>query len=230
MNFFDKLLAAIEHNQSLLYVALEPDPDRHPFPSENDSEHSDHPNNLIQQWREWLKIVINQTSDCVCAYKLSLGFYQALGIAGLELLQETLQFIPQQIPIILDAKHSDLNTSTVFARLVFETWQFDACTISPYAGLDQVAPFLVYPDKAVFILAATANSSASTLQEYPSSEKPLYLELVNACQTWGTPDQLGLEVGMIPDMLARIRHIAPERFLVSLPPLFSLVTDSTGDW
>ena len=29
MNFFDKLLTAIEQQNSLLYVALDPDPDRH---------------------------------------------------------------------------------------------------------------------------------------------------------------------------------------------------------
>lgn len=210
MNFFDKLLAAIEYNQSLLYVALEPDSDRHSFPLKN----QDNSTHFIQKWREWLENVITQTTDVVCAYKLSLGFYQALGSPGLELLQETLRLIPKKIPVILDAKHSDLNTSTVFARLVFETWQFDACTVSPYAGLDQVAPFLVYPDKAVFILCATANSSAAVLQEYPRPENPLYLQLVNAAQTWSTPDQLGLEVGMIPDLLARIRQAAPERLIL----------------
>ncbi len=214
MNFFDKLLTAIEQNQSLLYVDLEPDPDRHPFSPESNPENNNNSTDLIHQWREWLKLVISQTADVVCAYKLSLGFYQALGIPGLELLQETLAFIPKRIPVILDAKHSDLNTSTVFARLVFETWQFDACTVSPYAGLDQVAPFLVYPDKAVFVLCATANSSAAVLQEYPRPDQPLYLELVNASQTWGTPEQLGLEVGLIGDMLARIRKSAPERLIL----------------
>ncbi|MFM6366784.1 MAG: orotidine 5'-phosphate decarboxylase / HUMPS family protein, partial [Dolichospermum sp.] len=102
----------------------------------------------------------------VCAYKPTLGFYAALGIPGWELLQRTLNAIPAHIPIILDAKHSDLNTSTIFAKTVFEEWQIDAITLSPYAGQDHVAPFLVYPDKAVFILCTTSNPGAVILQQY----------------------------------------------------------------
>ena len=214
MNFFDQLLAAIEHQNSLLYVALEPDPDSHIFDPGNCAEIDNDCTDIIEKWQEWLHFVIRETSEFVCAYKLSLGFYLSLGIPGLKLLEKTLQFIPSNIPVILDAKHSDLNSSTVFARFVFEDLQVDACTLTPYAGLDQVAPFLVYPDKAVFILCATANPSAAIIQEYPQPDKPLYLELVNTSQTWGTPEQLGLEAGMVPDMLAKIRQAAPERLIL----------------
>ncbi|MBE9145888.1 bifunctional orotidine-5'-phosphate decarboxylase/orotate phosphoribosyltransferase [Planktothrix mougeotii] len=214
MNFFDKLLIAIEQQNSLLYVALEPDPDSHLFDNGNCGGIAGDRHDIIEQWQEWLQFVIRETAALVCAYKLSLGFYLGLGIPGLKLLEETLKLIPDYIPIILDAKHSDFNSSTVFARFIFEDLQVDACTLTPYAGLDQVAPFLVYPDKAVFILCATANPSASIIQEYPQFDKPLYLELVNASQTWGTPEQLGLEVGMVPDMLAKIRQAAPERLIL----------------
>jgi hypothetical protein len=91
----------------------------------------------------------------------------------------------------LDAKHSDINTSTVFAETVFEKWQVDACTLSPYAGLDMAAPFLVYPGKAVFVECYTGNPSAAVLQEYPSIGRPFYLHLVKEAKNWGTPEQLG---------------------------------------
>ena len=214
MNFFDKLLTAIEQQNSLLYVALDPDPDRHIFNRENPGGIEGDRFDMIEQWQEWLHFVIRETSELVCCYKLSFGFYLALGIPGLKLLEKILTLIPPHLPIILDTKHSDLNSGTVFARFVFEQLKVDACTLTPYAGLDQVAPFLVYPDKAVFILCATANSSASIIQEYPQPDQPLYLELVNASQTWGTPEQLGLEVGMVPDMLAKIRQAAPERLIL----------------
>ena len=214
MNFFDKLLTAIEQQNSLLYVALDPDPDRHIFNQENPGGIEGDRFDIIEQWQEWLHFVIRETSELVCCYKLSFGFYLALGIPGLKLLEKILTLIPPHLPIILDTKHSDLDSSTVFARFVFEQLKVDACTLTPYAGLDQVAPFLVYPDKAVFILCATANSSASIIQEYPQPDQPLYLELVNASQTWGTPEQLGLEVGMVPDMLAKIRQAAPERLIL----------------
>jgi uridine monophosphate synthetase len=214
MNFFNQLLAAIERQNSLLYIALEPDPDSHIFEIGNcgglDGDRSD----IIEQWQEWLGFIIRETSEFVCAYKLSFGFYLGLGIPGLKLLEKTIKLIPPNIPIILDAKHSDLNSSTVFARFVFEDLKVGACTLTPYAGLDQVAPFLVYPDQGVFISCATANPSASIIQEYPQSQQPLYLELVRVSQTWGTPEQLGLLAGMVPDMLAKIRQAAPEQFIL----------------
>lgn len=210
-NFFNKLLAVIERHQSLLYLALDPDPETLPNYAALAGEK---PNSSLTNLWDALQLAISQTVDFICAYKPTLGFYQALGAPGLELLQETLKSIPPHIPIILDAKHSDLNTSTVFARTVFEDWQVDAVTLSPYAGLDQVAPFLVYPEKAVFVLCATANSSGTLLQEYPTPEHPLYLKLVEAAQSWGTPEQLGFEVGVMPDMLTRIRKAAPERLIL----------------
>lgn len=203
MNFANKLLAAVEQNQSLLYVSLAPNPELQSL-----SDRS------ILQWQDYLQSVILETSDFVCAYKFPVGIYQAIGQKGWELLTETLKLIPEYIPTIIDAKYSDLNTSSLFADLIFQDLSFDACTVSPYAGRDQVSPFLVYPGKAVFILCATANPSATFLQEYPNSQHPLYLKLVEETQIWGTPEQLGLQVGIMPDMLARIRQTAPERWML----------------
>ena len=148
MSFFNKLIAAIDRHQTLLYLELDPDPDSlpkeailHPQgiakvegkfpaktlfspPTETDSQ------TLIKDWLEWLKYAIAQTAKFVCAYKLTLGYYQSLGAPGLELLQQTIKNIPADIPIILDAKHGDLNTSTIFARTIFEEWQVDAITIT----------------------------------------------------------------------------------------------------
>ena len=140
MNFFDKLNAAIALNQSLLFVGL--DPNLEMMPSSGDRD-------LIANLSDSLQLIIAQTADLVCAYKPTLGFYEALGAGGIELLENTLKAIPSHIPVILDAKHSDLNTSSVFARTVFNQWGVDAITLSPYVGQDHIAPFLVYPGKAV---------------------------------------------------------------------------------
>jgi len=206
MNFFDKLLVAMDRNQSLLYAALDPDPEV--------LSGSDRSSSLRQLW-DWLPFVISQTEELVCAYILTLDFYQALGIPGLELLQHTLATIPPHIPVILDAKHGDINTSTVFARTAFENWLVDACTVLPYAGHEQIAPFLVYPAKAVFVLCATANPSAAVLQEHPAADLPFYLHFVKQAQTWGSPEQVGLKVGAaMPDIVAKMRATAPERLIL----------------
>lgn len=208
MNFFDRLNAAIARNQSLLFVGLDPNPEMMPTRK--------NPVSIIADLSDWLQFLIAQTSDLVCAYKPTLGFYQALGVPGMELLDETLKAIPAHIPVILDAKHSDLNTSSIFAQTIFTQWQVDAVTLSPYAGQDGVAPFLVYPDKAVFILCCTSNLGAQALQQYPSSESPLYLQVVKEARTWGTLEQLGLEVGTTsPSIMEQVRAIAPERVILA---------------
>jgi uridine monophosphate synthetase len=209
MNFFEKLNTAIAKNQSLLIVGLDPNLEMMPKTQESEK-------NLISSLQTWLEFIITETSNLVCAYKPTLGFYQALGIPGLQLLTEIIQKIPGNIPIILDAKHSDINSSTVLARTIFEQWNIDAITISPYAGQDHAAPFLVYPDKAVFILCKTSNPSAVKLQEYPNLDAPLYLKIIEEAKTWGTPEQLCLEVGSIsPETFTKVRQIAPERIILA---------------
>ncbi len=210
MHFTEKLNQAIATNNSLLVVGLDPNPEM--MPADYLKKDDD---NLISSIEAWLLWVIKSTSDRVCAYKPTLGFYQALGVEGLQLLERILLAIPAAIPVILDAKHSDLNTSTVFAETIFARWQVDAVTLTPFAGQDHAAPFLVYSDKAVFILSHTSNPQAEKLQRYPSQEQPFYLQVVKEAQTWATPKQLYLEVGTTnPEILSRIRAIAPERTIL----------------
>lgn len=211
MNFFDKLNGAIACNQSLLCVGLEPDPDVWPKRYGSWETVSSH----LWGLQEWLQFLIAETADLVCAYKLTLEFYRVLGSSGLGLLRQTLASIPEHIPIILDAQHSGTNAGTIFAQTIFVNWRVDAVTLNPYSGQDEVTPFLVYADKAVFILCSTANPSATVLQEYPTVESPLYLQIVKEAKTWGTPEQVGLEVGGDPSTFARIRSIAPERLILA---------------
>ncbi len=213
MSFFEKLTEAIAKYQTLLVMGLEPNPE---MISETTTTNIDlSPDSLIKDWATRLKSIIAETSGLVCAYKPTLGFYEALGTSGLELLAQVIAAIPQDIPIILDAKHGDINTSTIFARTIFERWKVDAVTLSPYTGHDHVAPFLVYPDKGVFILCHTSNPGAIALQEYPTSETPFYLQVVKEAKMWGTPEQLLLEVGTTDlNILQKIRLAAPERVLL----------------
>lgn len=90
MNFFDKLNAAIALNQSLLFVGLDPNIEMMPKSGKPDA---------IAALSDWLQLIIAQTADLVCAYKPTLGFYEALGARGLELLENTLQAIPSHIPV-----------------------------------------------------------------------------------------------------------------------------------
>jgi len=212
MGFFVQLTDAIATNQSLLVTGLDPNPE------------------MLQSWalgrglagrsflsqaRHWIKAVIEATAPHVCAYKPSLGFYQALGPVGLELLREVRELVPLEIPLIVDTKHGDLNSSSALAHYLFRELGADAATLSPLAGQDIAAPFLLYPDKAVVVTCHSSNPAARVLQHHPNEDDPLYLRIVRESQLWATPEQLLLEVGTSdPAILARVRRAAPERFLI----------------
>jgi uridine monophosphate synthetase len=210
MTFAEKLDAAILRNASLLCLGLDPNPEILP-PQSKVADVS-----LRQALQDWLETVVAQTQTLVCAYKPTLGFYLALGPEGLELLMAILNKIPANIPVILDAKHGDLNTASQLSKTFFDHWRVDAITVNPYVGQEGVTPFLLYPDRAVFVLTHTSNPSAEVIQSYPSSDIPLYLEVVKAIQGWGSADQLGLEVGTThPSVLRQVRAIAPERTILA---------------
>lgn len=114
MNFSAKLNRAISQNQSLLVVGLAPNPEMLSGLGNREMEKSDNPIDNLQAWLDW---VIEETSTRVAAYKLNLGFYQALGVAGLKLLEHVFKKIPHQLPVILDAQHGDLNSSKEFVNL-----------------------------------------------------------------------------------------------------------------
>lgn len=217
MSFASKLRVAIATNQSILCLGLDPNPEIMPakYKAKYDAEIYA-VDALVDSLWEWMNFIIQSTSDLVCAYKPTLGFYTAMGSAGLELLAKTLAAIPPEIPIILDAKHADLNSSSVMAKTAFEQWGVDAITLSPYIGQDLAARFLMYPDKAIFVSCYSSNNTAQDFQLYPNPDRPLYLNVVQNCQSWAGMENLALEVGAaVPNALAKVRSLAPERLILA---------------
>ena len=212
MGFFTALTEAMTSRSSLLVTGLDPNPEmlRSWATSRGLGGSS-----LLSQARSWCKSVIESTADHVCAYKPSLGFYQAMGAAGVELMVEVRELLPHDLPLIIDIKHGDLNSSSAIASYLFQTLQADAVTLNPIAGQDIAAPFLLYPGKGVVINCHSSNPAAKVLQHYPNENEPFYLQVVRESQRWGTVDQLLLEVGTSdPDILKRVRQAAPERFVM----------------
>ena len=214
MNFSEKLAIAIARNQSILCLGLDPNPEVMPLDYQAQDDDPAHTQAIDHLWH-WIEHIIETTVDLVCAYKPTLGFYTAFESAGIDLLLKTLAAIPSHIPIILDAKHADLNSSTVMAKLVFEQWGVDAITVSPYLGQDLAARFLRYPDKAIFASCYSANVTAQAVQTYPDEKTPLYLNVIRNCQGWASYEQLGLEIGAANlDVLKQVRAVAPERLIL----------------
>lgn len=162
--------------------------------------------------------IIDATKDVAVAYKINTAFYECMGIAGWQIMEETLAHIPIDIFTIADAKRGDIdNTSRMYARAFFETLNFDSITVAPYMGEDSVKPFLEYPEKTVFLLALTSNKGSQDFQWLQYDQKPLYQTVMEKSQIWaaGMPGKLGYVVGATQaEQLEQVRKLAPDACLL----------------
>ena len=64
------------------------------------------------------------------------------------MLKQVVDRIPDEIPVILDAKRGDIgNTASHYAEALYEKWGASWVTLSPYMGYDSLRPFLEYKEK-----------------------------------------------------------------------------------
>jgi len=201
MNFIEKLNQAVKKNKSLLCIGLDPDPARMP--------------DKVGVF-EFNRAIIEATSDLVCAYKPNFAFYEALGTRGLDDLKRTVQQIPDNIPVIADAKRGDIvNTAKAYATAIFSHFGFDASTVNPYLGFDSVEPFIEYSDRGVFILCRTSNPGSADFQSLRlrqgRSSRPLFEIVAAKASQWNTRGNVGLVIGATyPEELKSIRQSHPD--------------------
>ncbi len=201
MNFLDKLAQASRKNRSLLCVGLDPDPALMP------------PGTGVFQFNRG---IINATADLVCAYKPNIAFYESMGSEGLDILKRTRDYIPVDIPVIVDAKRGDIgNTARAYAWGLFDYFNFDATTASPYLGFDSLEPFIEYRDRGVIVLCRTSNAGAADFQslscETDGGSKMLFEIVAEKVNEWNKYGNLGLVVGATyPDELKLVRQRYPD--------------------
>lgn len=211
MKFLEKLKLSSSKNRSFLCVGLDPDPQQMP-----DTD-------ILSFCKE----IVDSTRDLVCAYKPNFAFFEAQGLPGIEALYEIVDYIPDEIPVIADAKRGDIgNTAKAYARAVFEQIGCDAITVNPYLGYDALQPFLDYGEKGVFILCRTSNKGAKDFQDIVGQDGiPLYLLVAKKAVEWNKNGNVGLVVGAtFPDELKRVREICPD-----MPLLIPGVGTQGGD-
>lgn len=204
MRYLEKLRRAQESNRSWLCLGLDPQPELLPVDA--------------LKWDEPLlpfnRAIIDATADLVCAYKPNLGFYLQWGAAGVIALERTIAYIPDHIPVILDAKIGDIgHTQAAWGRGLFDVWNVDAVTVNPYVGAEAVRPLLAgWPDKAVYVLARTSNPGAQRFQGNLSDGGGLAADVLRAASEWATTSDghCGFVVGATyPAELAAARALAP---------------------
>jgi orotidine-5'-phosphate decarboxylase len=201
MTFTDRLRSVQEDRHSLLCIGLDTDAAKLPATVMSAADPVAAFNTQI----------IAATHDLVCAYKLNLAFYEAMGERGWHALRETLAAIPREVITIADGKRGDIgNSSELYARSLITELRFGASTVHPYMGFDSIEPFIRHPEHGVFVLALTSNPGAKDFQYLRVNGKPLYERVIARVKKWNVHNNLGLVAGATrPAQLKRIRSLAP---------------------
>ena len=193
MRYTEKLAARIAASGSRLCVGLDPRFD------------------LIEgDPADFLRRVIEETAPFAAAFKPNSAYFEQLGAEGFRLLEKTLGLIPRDIPIILDAKRSDIGeTQKAYAQAAFCHFGADALTLNASLGFDTIEPFLDFAGKSVYLLAVTSNPGAAefALQPMPDGRFLFERTLAMAERAAGRPADVGFVVGLTnatPEIMARI--------------------------
>jgi orotidine-5'-phosphate decarboxylase len=199
MTFVERLRKAIQE-RSPLCIGLDPVASRIPA----------HLGQEIPAIKRFLETILQETAGIAAAYKPNMGFFEAMGIEGLQMLIDLRQQCPEGSLWLLDAKRGDIgSTSEAYAKAVFQVFEADAVTVNPYLGKDAVAPFLAEPSRGVFLLCRTSNPGAADFQSWGTP--PLFLRVAQVAKSWNEHSNMGLVVGAtMPEELREVREIAPE--------------------
>jgi len=206
MGFLQKLDAAVEKNNSLLCVGLDPDESKLPASQKS--------------YFEFNKAVIDATAGAVCAFKPNSAFYEAKGAAGIEELKRTCDYLRENypdLPIILDFKNGDIgNTNNYYAQFAFDYLGVDAITIQPYQGKTALQPFLDHKDKGIIVLCRMSNEGSGEFQDLEVNGKKLYQQVAeNVARDWNANGNCLLVVGATyPDELKQVRAIVGDMTLL----------------
>ena len=197
MRYNEKLQNRMKVTGSRLCVGLDPRPN----PADGG----------IEAIPEMLKRVVGETWEHAAAFKPNMAYFEAMGIRGLEILEELLGQMPKEVPIILDAKRSDIGeTQKYYAKSYFENWDVDAVTLNPFLGYDTLEPFLDWEGKAIYVLAVTSNPGSADFQRQMVGDRYVF-ELVQDICKRAAAEKRKTDVGMVvgltnasADVLSRI--------------------------
>jgi orotidine-5'-phosphate decarboxylase len=208
----------------MLCVGLDPEPARFPPPWRNDAA----------RIFDFCAAIVEATHDLVCAFKPQIAYFAAQRAENqLERLIDFIHAHAPGVPVILDAKRGDIGaTAEQYAREVFDRYQADAVTLSPFMGFDSIEPYMRHEGKGLILLCRTSNPGGSDLQAQRlaasevGGDELLYERIARlAAGAWNRGGQLGLVVGAtFPAEVARVRELAP-----TLPLLIPGIGAQGGD-
>lgn len=149
------------------------------------------------------RAILSAATGRVGIVKPQVGYFERFGAAGYSVLESLIHEARSAgLLVIADAKRGDIGStmeSYASAWLDPGPLQSEAMTVSPYPGFDALEPAFRAAERsqgAVFVLCATSNPDASTVQSARSSgETVSALVARNARERSGSNHAVGVVVG-----------------------------------
>lgn len=175
MTFIDSVRTAIVDANSQLCIGL--DPQRGLI--QNDTKAS------------FVRRVVDETVDLVCAYKINLAFYA--DSPSVTYIINHIRRVAPRVLIIGDCKYGDVgDTAKIQAKQIFEEYGFDAMTANPLVGYqDGLEHYIQYKDRGIFIWAMSSNPGAQDIFEQTYSRI-----MGNMVHRWNMYNNLGAISGI----------------------------------
>ena len=199
----DLLAAAVETTGSIACVGLDPRPELIPGEIVRSAvAQSDDPRQQVAiAFEEFMVSIMRAVAGHCAAVKPQAACYEAYGSAGWQVLERVVTEARRlKVPVILDAKRSDIGSSAVHYRQGLLTsapglvasqrlrgMDADWITANPYLGGDSVEPLIGSPDegKGVFVLVRTSNPGARDFQDQAVDGDSLSTVVARKVHQWG---------------------------------------------
>lgn len=173
----DKLFKSVE-KKGHVCVGLDTSLEYLPVDFKNKFEYEEHALYRFNQQ------IIDATYDVAACYKVQIAYYEALGLKGLKVYKDTLNYIRSKGGIVIaDIKRGDIaKTAEMYAKAHFEgDFESDFITVNPYMGMDSISPYLPYlknKEKGLFSLVRTSNKGAEDIEYIENKENKKVYDVV----------------------------------------------------
>jgi orotidine-5'-phosphate decarboxylase len=207
--YLERLAARTEAVHSVLCVGIDPDPAALPAGFSPD----------LRGVEAFARLLLDATVPFAAAVKPNLAFFEAFGSEGMAVLERLRAAVPDDVPVVADAKRGDIGSTAVRQGIaLFDRLAAHAVTLSPYLGEEAIASLLERADRFAYVLCRTSNPGAAEIQglvvnadpDTGAPAEPLWARVARRAAAWGPGGTVGLVVGATaPAELAAVREIAP---------------------
>lgn len=192
-----------------------------------------------EAYRLFSRGLIDALCDVVPAVKPQSAYYEVLGSAGIQAMEEIVAYAREKgLYVIMDAKRGDIgSTCEAYAKAylgevqiggdTFAPFDADSVTVNGYLGTDALKPFTALckqRDKSIFLLVKTSNPSSRELQDLIAGDRVVHTVVADLAVRLTDKEQLmgksgwsaiGAVVGAThPQDLKNLREKYPQIFFL----------------